>query len=151
MTLLTMKRNHCLLPRVISLVSLGWLVVAEKATLPGNRRTKSVLLQTIHPRKLRNTKRHNTHNYEIAKKSPQNFEGNTLMCTVLTLWQSSRPPTSSAPNGGFIQVLIWTQNFMPKTLDKLRYKICILSFCHISGSNGKTWSWYWLAVLRRHS
>jgi hypothetical protein len=53
----------------------------------------------------------------------------------------------------------WLHQFWTVGLDKhisihpkswVNCYTCILSFCHISGSNGKTQSWCWLA-LERHS
>jgi hypothetical protein len=44
---------------------------------------------------------------------------------------------------GVVKHIISTQNFR-------QTNICILSFCHISGSNGKTPEWRWIA-LKRHT
>ncbi len=79
-----------------------------------------------------------------------------MISAIITLHKSHKvsavtschyyPLTLSASDGECRYI----HNNLPKTSGETIYKICILSFCHISRSTGKTQSWCWLA-LKRHS
>ncbi len=71
---------------------------------------------------------------KVVEKSPQHqFEGNMTMSAAMTLWERVAHEVSDHH----------VHNH-PQTLGKQLYTTCILSFCHISGSNreGKTKSWW---------
>jgi hypothetical protein len=98
---------------------------------------------------------------EIPEKSPQHFEGNTTMSTF-SHSQSVQPlpwlriaVTSCCdyPHGLYTLVTVGADNHLiiRPNLGKPLFKICDLNFFHISGSNAKTLSWYWLALQRYSS
>ncbi len=80
--------------------------------------------------------------------------GNATISAIITLPKSHRvsavtschyyPLTLSASDGRYRKI----HNNLHKTSGKTLYKTCILSFCHISRSTGKTQSWCWLALKR---
>jgi hypothetical protein len=93
-------------------------------------------------------KKYNEYINEIAENTPQqHFKcGHNLMGVA----QSIRPSlpswvvvcTAPTPIVYYNSLLIFWVNYYSK--------IHILSFCHNSRSNRKTWSWFWQA-LKRHS